>query len=239
MRVAVLGDIHGNALALEAVLAAIKRERVHTLLVTGDYVGYYRHAVEVLDLLGQWPYDRIFRVRGNHEDLLLKAAQDANFLAECNRRYGGALEAALAGLSDEGLQHLAELPARLDLQFADKRVILSHGSPWDTDQYIYPDAPAAVWQRLSDEGADFVFLGHTHYKMEMRLGRTVVVNPGSVGQPRDGHAGAAWALVDLNAGNVELFSEDYDWQSVGDEAARLDPHNPYLHEIFARTCRPS
>lgn len=231
MRLAVLGDVHGNALALAAALAGAAREGAEALCLTGDYVGYYYHPEEVFTLLDQWPK---YMVRGNHEDMLARSGNDASFLAGCTARYGSGLRQALAVLDGERLAALRALPTRLDLEFEGRRVLLAHGTPWDNDQYLYPDGPDEIWARVAAEGADFVLLGHTHYRIVRRVGATTVINPGSVGQPRDRCGGAAWALLDTATGEARLFAEPYDIAAVADEARRLDPHLPYLHEVLGR-----
>lgn len=235
MRVAVLGDIHGNPIALETVLKAVRRNGIDTVFITGDYVGYYRGARGVLRLLSAWPENRMYRVRGNHEDMLQRIIDNPAYRAECTQRYGGALAAAAAELDAAQLSDLMALPARLSIDLCDRQIMLGHGAPWNTDEYLYPDAPESAWERVAAEGADFVFLGHTHYPLIRRSGHTTIVNPGSVGQPRDGRPGAAWAAVDLMDGAATLFAEAYDWTPVAEEARRLDPGVPYLHEIFSRT----
>ena len=70
MRIALLGDIHGNSFALAAVLEAARAAHVEKLLITGDFVGYYFWPREVLDMLDDWD---VAAVRGNHEDMLVDA----------------------------------------------------------------------------------------------------------------------------------------------------------------------
>ena len=232
MKIAVLGDIHGNALALEAVLSAAARQDVEALCITGDFVGYYYQPREVLALLEPW---RSYRVRGNHEDMLERAAKDRVFLEECTGRYGSGLAVALDSLSASQQDALVSLPRSLRIEIDECRILLVHGSPWCTDEYIYPDAPQAKWDALSGLDADVVLYGHTHYRLVRRVNETLVVNPGSVGQPRDGVPGAAWALLDTASGTADLRSEPYDLESVSAQAKRHDPGMRYLHEVLFRT----
>ena len=231
VRIAVLGDIHGNALALAAALDGAAREGVDALCLTGDYVGYYYHPKEVFALLAPWTKHM---VRGNHEDMLARAENDASYLARCTARYGKGLGRALEMLDAGQLASLRALPTRLDLNLDGRQVVLAHGAPWSTDEYLYPDAPEEVWARVAAGGADFVLLGHTHYRHIRQVGDTTVINPGSVGQPRDRSPGACWALLDTGTGGVQLFVEPYDVAAVSDEARRLDPELAYLHEVLNR-----
>lgn len=231
MRIAVLGDIHGNVLALAAALSGARREGVDALCITGDYVGYYYHPKEIFSLLEPWTK---YMVRGNHEDMLMRAASDEEFLASCTARYGNGLRCALDTLDAVCVASLGALPERLELELDGRRILLAHGAPWDTDEYLYPDATDALWARVADEGADFVFLGHTHHRLIRQVGTTTVINPGSVGQPRDRNDGACWALLDTATSAIQHFAEPYDVSAVIDEAHRFDPDLPYLSEVLNR-----
>ena len=231
MKVALLGDIHGNAPALAAALDGARREGAELLLLTGDFVGYYYRPELVFDLLAEWMY---YAVRGNHEDMLFASQSDPAKADQYRARYGSGVDAALACLSECELERLRGLPATRELGIGGKRVLLGHGAPWDTDFYIYPDADDDVWARLSGYRHDYIVLGHTHYRYSKQIGDTLVINPGSVGQPRDRKPGAAWALLDTEADAVTFFAEDYDRESLVAEARRRDPHLPYLAEVLTR-----
>jgi putative phosphoesterase len=232
MRFALLGDIHGNDLALEAVLAAARNAGAEALLVTGDVVGYYFAPARVLELLNEW---RMWMVRGNHEDMLSHARAIPAALDTIEHEYGSALRAALDELSPVQVDHLCGLPHPLDLTFGSRRILLCHGAPWNNDCYVYPDAPAEVLQRCSAAGHDLVVLGHTHHAMIRRVGPTTIANPGSVGQPRDRIPGAAWALYDTTSGEVSLRRESYAMEQIVAEARARDPDLPYLADVLTRT----
>lgn len=232
MRLALFADIHGNADALTAALQGAKREGVDEICVAGDFVGYYYQPVEVLSLLSKWT---VHAIRGNHEDMLLRAEKDDEYLAKCTAKYGSGLSVALRDLSSLEFQSLQDLPLSLPLEFDDCRLLLAHGAPWDTNHYVYPNASTEVWTKLDEfESFDFLVLGHTHYRLVKKLKNGVVINPGSVGQPRDGAQGACWALIDTATLDVRSFTEKYDTTRVIREAKLRDPHIPYLHQIFDR-----
>lgn len=233
MLVAALGDIHGNAGALAAVLTAARREKAEALLLTGDFVGYYYRPAEVLSLLDDWPR---WAIRGNHEQMLIDSLADPAQLDHCTRKYGSGLREALA-LAPSRIVELTTLPQTMQVDVDGCRVLLAHGTPWDADEYLYPDAPQSKWDRLSHCAADVVVLGHTHYPLVRRIRNVLVVNPGSVGQPRNRQAGAAWALVDTESRSVQLFNEHYDYAAVAAEARRRDPKLPYLAEVLCRTAQ--
>lgn len=232
MRLGLLGDVHGNDIALEAVLRAARDLGTDGLLVTGDLVGYYFAPGRVLELLSAW---QTWTVRGNHEDMLIRARSDLDALTEIEGKYGCGLRHALSALSGDELDRLCNLPHPLDLELGGRRVLLCHGAPWDNDCYVYPDASPDVLERCAAGGHDLVVLGHTHYAMVHRVGATTIVNPGSVGQPRDRRPGAAWALYDTSSGEVTLRREPYAVERVVALASERDPGHPYLATVLTRT----
>lgn len=232
MRLALAGDIHGNSPALRAVLDRAAAEQVDALLITGDLVGYYFDPKGVLDLLAHW---KTYIVRGNHEDMLAAARHDRQLLPEIEARYGSGLRLALENLPSHELDALSALPHPLDLTLGGMHVLLCHGAPWDNDCYVYPDADGSLIERCAVPGYDFVVLGHTHYPMIRKVGNTTIVNPGSVGQPRNREPGAQWALVDTQSGHIGLRREQYDYDGVAAEARSRHPGMPYLARVLERT----
>jgi putative phosphoesterase len=231
MKIALLADIHGNADALAAVLAAAQEAGAERLLLAGDFVGYYYEPDRVMALLSAWPHDS---VRGNHEDML-RTWRDGGNQAEIRTQYGSGLAAAVDGLTATQLEMLVGLPARQEMRFEGRRVLLCHGSPWDGDAYVYPTAAEADRARMMEPGFDLVVFGHTHYPVMWHAASgATVVNPGSVGQPRNRQPGAQWALWDCTSGIIELRSETYDMTSLVAECRWRDPHLPYLVNVLLR-----
>lgn len=231
MKVGLLGDIHGNADALRAVLARARADDVERLLVTGDLVGYYFEPAAVLELLSQWP---IHTVRGNHEDMLAQSMDSEQAAQDIAQRYGSALGVAIQQLDREQLHMLRALPASVALELDGCNVLLCHGAPWSVDEYVYPDAPDTVLGRCADIEADIVVMGHTHYPMLKRVGDKILVNPGSVGQPRDGRPGAQWAVLDTESRSIEFRLEAYDRKALVTLCQERHPELPYLATILER-----
>lgn len=232
MKLALLGDIHGNHLALHAVLTAAALSGVEKLLITGDLVGYYHSPSQVLELLRQW--DRHV-VRGNHEDMLATARADSAFLTRVDACYGTGLRTAIEQLDTQQLDELCGLPHPLELVIDGCRILLCHGTPWDNNLYVYPDAKQELLERCAMQEFDLVVLGHTHYPMCLQIGDTLLINPGSVGQPRNRKPGAHWAFFDTESRDVTLRCEVYDARPVIAESRRRHPDIPYLAEVLERT----
>ena len=232
MRIGLLGDIHGNYLALRAVLDSARTKKVSRLLLTGDFIGYYFEPAKVLRLLSDWNY---VAVRGNHEEMLRAARGDPDKLCAITGKYGSGIEIALSQLNQEEIQYLCDLPHPLKTKVDGVSVLLCHGSPLDVDQYIYPDSDISCLSQFADGEHDLLVLGHTHYPMQRELGKMRIVNPGSVGQPRDRRPGAAWAIFDTTQSSVSFHREEYDVAALFKECSRRHPELPYLARVLNRT----
>lgn len=230
MKVALLADIHGNAAALESVLMATRAEGAERLLIAGDIVGYYYDIVRVMELLADWDW---ITVQGNHEDMLARV-RSGHAADDVRARYGSAIDRALVELDSMQLDLLTGLPPTRELDIDGHRVLICHGSPWDRDTYVYPDADHDLQARFFETGANLVLFGHTHYPTRWRSGPALAVNPGSVGQPRDRRPGACWALWDTNTNTVSMRREPYDPTPLIAACAVNDPHLSYLSEVLTR-----
>jgi len=231
MKLALLADIHGNSQALESVLKAASEEGVDELLIMGDLVGYYFHPDEVLELLEPW---KKVIIRGNHEESLAQAITSVSFLEGYEKRYGSGLRIALERLNREQINMLTSLPDKRVFRRGSLNILMCHGSPWDVNHYIYPDAKDEVFERCFESDIDMVLSGHTHYAHSKEINGARFINPGSVGQPRDRSPGAAWALLDTSNGSVTFKREKYDISSVVIEARNRHPELPYLSEVLLR-----
>lgn len=232
MKLALIGDIHGNADALGAVLAAAEKMDVEHLLVTGDLVGYYFAPAKVLELLAIWSKHI---VRGNHEEMLVAARAERTALEAISTRYGSGIQIALEQLTENQLDEICSFPHPLKLDIDGCRILLCHGAHWDVDQYVYPDAKPELLERCCNLDFDFVVMGHTHYPMIKQVDNMQIINPGSVGQPRNGQPGAQWAFLDTISRHLEFRIEEYDRSSLIKECEARHPELPYLAEVLKRT----
>ncbi len=198
MQIGLLSDVHSNLIALEAVLDDMPP--VDGLLCAGDVVGYNPWPGECVDLLRE---RAVPTVMGNHDRAVVTETP-----FRFNEMAKAGVEHAVAELDERQREWLAELP---DERLAhDGRVKVVHGHPADPDRYTYPRDFAAGL--LDDE--ELLVLGHTHVQHHAVFESGIVVNPGSVGQPRDGDPDAAYAIVDLDALTVEERRVPYDVEAV-------------------------
>ena len=198
MRVGLVSDVHGNLPALETVLGEMPP--VDRLLCAGDVVGYNPWPGECVDRLRE---RSVPTVAGNHDRAVFTDRLRMNHMANAGVEY------TRENLSDEQRAWLRGLP--VERTVLDGRVKVVHGHPDDPDRYTYPEEFSGAM--LGE--ADVLVLGHTHVQAHRTFDAGVVVNPGSVGQPRDGDPRAAYAVVDLDGEpTVEAHRVAYDIDRV-------------------------
>jgi diadenosine tetraphosphatase ApaH/serine/threonine PP2A family protein phosphatase len=235
MRILVLSDLHSNVTALDAVLDASK-DRWDRSVCLGDVVGYGPDPNEVTARLRELQTQTI---RGNHDKAVtgLMPTDDFNPVAK------SAVEWTRAQLKPEHLAWLSALPRG---PLASDGVVLVHGALQDEDEYVF--TPAQALDGLLDSTAEVTFFGHTHHQggfsyqdsqlevlqihprpndlfaaLRIEHPRHYLLNPGSIGQPRDGDPRAAFAIADLEHQVIEFWRVPYDIHAVQERmrAARL------------------
>lgn len=244
MKIAVFSDIHANSIALTAVLNEVDRLGIVKIIVCGDLVGYYYRAKEVLNLLK----DRDFvACRGNHEDLFYTWCTGSNQEKEVlKKKYGSCFQVAENELSCDQKSMLFSLKHPIFLEFDNRRFCVSHGTPWNINQYAYFDQIEKIEDDFLKHVPDveMIFLGHTHYQGIKKIKNIVVVNPGSVGQPRSGTrynnegsktARAQWAIVDTSDLNVSFITTLYNTDGLFEEIDRYEQDPLYLRKVLYRT----
>jgi predicted phosphodiesterase len=217
MRTAVVSDIHGNLHALEAVLEAIDGDAPDELWCLGDLVGYGPKPNECCALVEERATTCL---AGNH-DLAVRGTID---LAEFSGDAGAAAAWTRTVLGDDAQRFLDRLEPRGEAA----GVALFHGSARDPVwEYVLSDEAAAVTFALTEE--QLVLVGHSHAALQVSLrdallegglaaggmelsldGARRLLNPGSVGQPRDGDPRAAYLLLDLEEKRASFRRVDYD-----------------------------
>jgi putative phosphoesterase len=218
MRVGVVADIHANSVALSVVVDELHNQGIETVIVAGDTVGYYYNILEVRDLLSDF---NLFEVRGNHEDRLLSDCQSE--LEEYEKKYGSGLRRNKLDLNGTGLDYVRNLNHPLEINLIGRKIMIAHGSPWDINEYIYPNSNPLLWERFLELETDILILGHTHHQMFRKIDGVIIINPGSVGQNRSARSMADWAIIDLLAMSVEFRTTPYSSHSLVDQCNKYDP----------------
>jgi len=198
MRILVLSDIHANPLALEAI-----QEEFDVCLFVGDLVDYGIEPGPCVDWVRR---NARYAVRGNHDH---GAAQRVYVQGVGGFRYltGVTRPVSIERLTLNDRRYLTELPTTRAFTLNGKRFFMVHATPRDPlDEFASPDAE--FWKRrLEHVDADYVCVGHTHVQYTLQIGETTLINPGSVGLPRDGDPRPAYAVITDEG--VELKRVDY------------------------------
>lgn len=206
MQVGVISDVHANKVALDAVLADMPP--VDALVCAGDVVGYNPWPGECVDELRERD---VPTVMGNHDRAVIERAMPGfNSMARAG------VEFAQETLDSADLSWLESLPTTHRL--FDGRIKIAHGHPDHPNRYTYPRdfAPALL------DLEDVLILGHTHVQGHEQFEEGIVMNPGSVGQPRDNDPRAAYALLDTEDLRVTECRVSYDIDRVIDGVQSAD-----------------
>tara|TARA_R110002126_G_scaffold181187_2_gene329926 strand:- start:13821 stop:14519 length:699 start_codon:yes stop_codon:yes gene_type:complete len=231
MKIAVISDIHGNYDALNAVLSEATSKNVEHLLVLGDIVGYYYHPDKILNALSEWSFDLI---KGNHEYILEDIIANPSLSDSIRLKYGSGHYAAIEKLSKRQLDFLKNLSDTKSVKFNNTSLLMSHGSPWSNDFYIYPDCKKEVIEKCDSETHDFVLIGHSHYQFVIKNKNSILMNPGSVGQSRQKGGKAFWALIDTENKCLQMLSTNYNVENLMEEVRKKDSDISYLIKVLTR-----
>jgi putative phosphoesterase len=227
MKILVISDLHANWPALEAVVAAESFDR---LFVIGDLVSYGPHPREVVDFVRA---RAALVVRGNHDNALAlgvdcRCAPSSKPLAEATREVHRSL------LSAEQREWLGRLPFTASRHEGGHTFYAVHASPRN-HLFRYTLTPSAsdehVRKQVGNVRADYVLLGHTHLPMLRRAAHALVLNAGSVGQPRDGDPRAAYAVIE--DGVATLKRAAYDVERTVEDLKQLPVGPAILEQLGA------
>lgn len=226
--IAVISDVHGNSLALEAVLTDVRHYAPDVMVNLGDQVWGQ------VDPLGAYELQAglaAVEVRGNNDE---KPLLGAGRLSAFEERYAAWLSKRVRR---EELERIASLP--LTASLVDGKLLAAHGTPasaWDnllwrlSDGELVPRVDADVMLDLEgiDRGVEVVVVGHTHQERILNLGGRLLVNSGPVSWQKDGDPRARWTLLERRADGwtVEQRRVTYDWGAAARAVMANDPVLP-------------
>lgn len=221
MRALVVSDLHSNEEALRAVMARVRRKKFDSVVCLGDFVGYGAHPNQVLDTMRKMRGRKLY-IRGNH-DRTAAGLDDAEAFNQAARDAILWTRAHLSAPNRAFLRDLVQGP------LLKSDVMLCHGSPFDEDEYVFNVQHAA--QVLAFFEAPIILFGHTHLPaifsitrdmavsgfavrgeatLRLEPGKRYLINPGSVGQPRDRNPAASFLILDTTKRTVQFFRVAYD-----------------------------
>lgn len=202
MHIGLISDVHANAPALRAVLD--DGGDIDQWIHAGDVVGYGPYPKEAIDILRS---RGIRSIQGNH---------DRGAIGDFHEGFTGLprtiIEWTAEHLDADDLAYIKSLP--IEMELFDGRVHVAHGRPAEPNTYVYPEEFDA--SLLSGEAV--LVLGHTHKQALGEFDGGTVVNPGSVGQPRDGNWRSGYAVLDLDTMEVNLRRVEYPYERVQQES---------------------
>ena len=210
MRILVVADIHANRAALDAI-----SEPHDICLCLGDTVEYGPDPAACVDWVREHAHHG---VRGNHDHGVV---QNVDLAGVGGFRYLTMVTRppTLAALDPSQRRYLATRPTTQMLTLGGRRFLLVHATPRDPLDEYTPSDPKAWEPRLRGIKADFVLVGHTHQQFGFAVGNSTLVNPGSVGLPRDGDPRARYAIIE--DGEVQLKQVEYDIDATVAGVARM------------------
>lgn len=230
MRLVVFSDIHGNIYALEEFMKNIRELDYDNIVFLGDIFGYYYHQKDIISRLAGIP-DLIW-LKGNHDAYAVDV-----YHGKCDEtlyatRFGSTYQNMHCRFWDQEIEFINALPSSVTLEEDDKKIVFFHGTPDDPlEGRLYPKDTAAYSAVYAD--FDMIILGHTHWRMTRYIDKTIVINPGSLGQPRDGK-GFGFAVVDTALRDVRFIDIEIDKSLLYKEIEEKDSSLEKLKEVLER-----
>lgn len=230
MRVALIGDVHANLPALEAVLAHAHDQGVEAIWNVGDFVGYGAFPDEVVQRLRK---EDALSIVGNYDLKVLQFKQKKKKWRKKKQpdKYL-AFEWAYENLSKKSRKYLRFLSQEIRMKVKGKRILLTHGSPASDEEPLTPDTPEERLHELAHAAkADVIICGHSHQPFVRELDGVWFINTGSVGRPDDGDPRACYAILRIDSENIEVrhYRVEYDVEAA---IAAIREHK--LPEAFAQ-----
>ena len=198
MKICIFSDVHGNIEALSKMLVQEANE-VDLFIFAGDIFGYFYGQREIIDRFSSM--SNLVEIKGNHDKNYLASKK----LDKFTDRYGSSYKISL---TDKQYKYINDLPDKAEIMIEGKHFGIFHGGPSEyLEQRLYPDSIEEINQIAKEINYDYLIIGHTHYQFLYETNRKVIINPGSLGQPRDGK-GFSYCLLDTSTGSCIFKSVD-------------------------------
>jgi putative phosphoesterase len=195
MKIGIFSDIHGNNIAFEQCLEVLTKQiKVDRLVFLGDSVGYFTDVNPVLD---QLRFHECICITGNHDAMLLGEIK----VDEKNDKIYK-LKECRSVIKKENLDFIRTFKPSNEEMICNKKVLFVHGSPNNLlNGYIYPDTELTQF----GQEYDVIFMGHSHHSFIKKSGRTIFVNVGSVGLPRDCGSHQSFCIFDTEKKEIKII----------------------------------
>lgn len=230
MKVALIGDVHANLPALEAVLERISEQEVEAIWNVGDFVGYGAFPNEVVERLRN---ENVLSIVGNYDLKVLEFKQKKDkWRKKKPRRKYLAFKWAYETLSKKNRKYLRFLSQEIRMKVKGKRILLTHGSPASNEEHLTPETSDKRLRKLAQMAkADIIICGHSHLPFARQVDGIWFINTGSVGRPDDGDPRACYAILRFTGDEIEVQHHRVEYD-VEKAIAAIREHK--LPEAFAQ-----
>ena len=229
MKICVFSDIHGNGPAFSVAYDMIIYEKADLNVFLGDLCGYYYDQLDIFFMLLEMP--NLIAVLGNHDRIFLDIATGDNVLRKrYHQEFGISMDKLLKAESGDLVKWLRSLPE--SHRDTERKFSCFHGSPQNyLEGYVYQDSTINFYP---ESCGNYIFSGHTHYKMHRSMNGTSIINPGSLGQPRDGGEWPSYAIVNLSLRKVLFKEVVYNKDDLKSKIREVGEESRYLFHIIDR-----
>ncbi|MDX8044503.1 metallophosphoesterase family protein [Gracilibacillus sp. S3-1-1] len=238
MKIAFISDIHGNRVALEAVLQDVKKNEVDRVIVLGDIAYRGPEPGKSIDLIRNLQTDV---VKGNADEWVTRGVRQGEVPDHALTMMQEEQAWINKQLNDEQLTYLKELPSEISIEVEGVRIHAFHATPDSLFDVVLPDvADDTLIEKLtSKEEADLYLYGHIHKAYQRIVGGKTIINLGSVGLPFDGIAKASYCLIDITDGQVQTshIRVPYDIEKVCKQYEEVNYPNIAMMQNIIRTGR--
>lgn len=222
MKIALISDIHANAFYFKTLLENIKKEKVDKIVCLGDLIGYYNAPNEVINICRD---NNIICIQGNHEEYILGTLK---YRKEKENIYN--IEEHKKILSIENHIFIEQMPRELVIEYEGITMYCTHALPDNSAKYLY--SPNEMIDKYI-KGYDYYCSGHTHIAYIQYKKGTCLINPGSIGQPRDYSTIPSYALINMKSRDVTIKKIEVDVEAYVKDL-REESMNKELIDILMR-----
>lgn len=231
MKIVFFSDIHGNKYVLQPFIKAIKKDNVDKVIFCGDVFGYYYYQNEIINTFREHDFKMLL---GNHDknflDIIDGKVSDEDF----TKKYGNSYRDIVNRVSIDNTRFLRSLKSHYEIKTDNIKIGIFHGTPINPlNGRLYPNTEINEKEIREYEKYDFVILGHTHHKMVRNTNSTTILNPGSIGQQRDGK-GCSYLVLDTNTREYFFKIIDFDIDFLVNDIDKYDGGNLSLKEVLYR-----
>ncbi len=230
MRLAIISDIHSNYEALSTADLIIKKSNIDKIICLGDIVGYGADPTKCVDYVRQ---NAAIVIQGNHDAAINNPIMILSFSA----RAAAGIRWTLSRLSPQNIEYLGSLPLTAiayDCTFV-------HSDPQKPDEWRYIHRANQLKECFAAFSTSLCFFGHTHFPIIYneqgevlkitKVGK-YMLNPGSIGQPRDGNPDLSFGILDTDEWSFEIVRSQYDIQATANKILQTELPSSLAHRLY-------